>query len=71
MKSRMDRYYHSQSGETTSRISKNKSLYDRNYNGDYDFKSYSNVEGVADINRDNQIDLKKLQNLLKKREEEM
>lgn len=70
MKSRMDRYYHSQSGETTSRISKNKSLYDRNYNGDYDFKSYSNVEGVADINRDNQIDLKKLQNLLKKREEE-
>lgn len=70
MKSRMDRYYHSQSGETTSRISKNKSFYDRNYNGDYDFKSYSNVEGVADINRDNQIDLKKLQNLLKKREEE-
>ena len=51
MKSRMDRYYHSQSGETTSRISKNKSLYDRNYNGDYDFKSYSNVEGVADIKK--------------------
>ncbi len=67
MKSRMDRYY--QSNETTSRALKNKHLYDDKYD-DYDLKSYSNVEGVARIDKNNQIDLDKLQTLLKKREEE-
>lgn len=68
MKSRMDRYY--QSNEANTRVSKNRDLYDNNYRGDYDFKTYSNVEGVAEIDKNDGIDLKKLQALLKRREEE-
>ena len=68
MKSRMDKYY--QSNTTQSRTSKNRRFYEDEYNGDYDLKGYSNVEGVADIDKNNEINLKKLQILLKKREEE-
>lgn len=68
MKSRMDRYY--ESNETGSRVSKNKKFYDNSYSGDYDLKSYSNIEGVARIESNNEIDLNKLQALLKRREEE-
>lgn len=66
MKSRMDKYY--KSDTVNSRTSKNQNLYGTTYNGDYDLKTYSNVEGIADIN--NNVDLKKLQKLLKEREDE-
>ncbi len=70
MKSRMDRYYQQSSSGLASRINKNKPLYDNSHDIDYDLKAYSNVEGVADIDKNNKIDLDKLQTLLKKREEE-
>ncbi|MCM1370869.1 MAG: hypothetical protein NC181_03145 [Clostridium sp.] len=66
MKSRMDKYYQTTPG--VSRSNRNKDLYNEKYNGDYDFESYSNVEGVAQIDKNNKIDLDKLQELLKKRE---
>lgn len=64
MPSRMEKYYiNSQS--RTSRTTRNTELY-RNL---YDGKEYTNVEGIATIEKSNEIDLNKIQELLKAHEE--
>lgn len=68
MKSRMERYY--ESNAPASRTEKNRALYENDYKGDYDLKSYSNIEGFAEIDRTNEINIDKLKALLRKREEE-
>ena len=64
MPSRMDRYYNS-SSETGSRSRKNSSLYDDIYDG----KEYSNVKGITTIEKNNEIDIDKIKDLLKEHEE--
>jgi len=64
MASRMDRYYKSElvDGE---RSSKNKNLY-KTIN---DLDTYSSVEGVANIENSNEIDISKVREMLRKRDE--
>lgn len=64
MASRMDRYYKSES-ITGERSSKNKNLYDEIR----DLDTYSNIEGVASIENSNEIDISKVQEMLKNRDE--
>lgn len=64
MKSRMEKYYSSQP-ETTRRSQKNQSL----YREIYDLGEYSNIEAVATLDRTNEIDITKIKNMLKNREE--
>ena len=64
MPSRMDRYYNN-SNETGSRSRKNSDLYDNIY----DDKKYSNVRGIATIEKKNEIDIEKIKDLLKEHEE--
>ena len=64
MPSRMDRYYNN-SSETGSRSRKNSSLYDDIYDG----KEYSNVKGITTIEKNNEIDIDKIKDLLKEHEE--
>ena len=63
MASRMDRYYKSEL-VTSGRSSKNKSLYEQIENLD----NYTNIEGVATIEKTNEIDISKVQEMLKNRE---
>ena len=71
MKSRMERYYESNTPSLNpSRTEKNRALYENDYKGDYDLKNYSNIEGFAEIDKTNEINIDKLKALLKKREEE-
>lgn len=63
MKSRMDKYY-ARTKQIKSRSSKNQSLYD----SIYDEVEYSNIEGIASIEKTNRIDLSQIQELLKKSE---
>jgi len=61
--SRMDRYYNnSVSGKRTAR---NQSL----YNTIYEDSEYSNIEGIATIDKSNEIDITKIKNMLKNRED--
>lgn len=64
MPSRMEKYYNSNQSRT-SRTTRNTDLY-RNL---YDGKEYTNVEGIATIEKNNEVDLNKIQELLKAHEE--
>ena len=64
MASRMDRYYKSEL-VTAGRSTKNKSLYKQIE----DLDSYTNIEGVATIEKNNEIDISKVKELLKNRED--
>ena len=63
MASRMDRYHKSEL-ITSGRSSKNKSLYDQIK----DLDNYTNIEGVATIEKTNEIDIAKVQEMIKNRE---
>lgn len=64
MPTRMERYYRSDS-ETKRRTSRNEDLYRQIY----DSVEYSNIEGVTSIGSTNEIDITKLKELLKSRED--
>lgn len=64
MPSRMEKYYNNNQSRA-SRTNRNTELY-RNL---YDGKEYSNVEGIATIEKNNEIDINKIQELLKAHEE--
>lgn len=64
MASRMERYYKNEL-VTGERSSKNKGLYEQIR----DLDSYSNIEGVASIENSNEIDISKVQEMLKNRDE--
>ena len=63
MASRMDRYHKSEL-ITSGRSSKNKSLYDQIK----DLDNYTNIEGVATIEKTNEIDISKVREMIKNRE---
>ena len=63
MASRMDRYYKSEL-VTDKRSSKNKNLYDEIR----DLDNYSNIEGVASIDNSNEIDISKVREMLKNKD---
>lgn len=63
MASRMDRYYKSEL-VTSGRSTKNKSLYKQIE----DLDNYTNIEGVATIEKTNEIDISKVKEMLKNRE---
>lgn len=63
MASRMDRYYKSEL-VTSGRSTKNKSLYRQIE----DLDNYTNIEGVATIEKTNEIDISKVKEMLKNRE---
>lgn len=64
MPSRMEKYYNNTESRT-SRTTRNTELY-RNL---YDGKEYTNVEGIATIEKNDEIDLNKIQELLKAHED--
>lgn len=64
MASRMERY-HSNDMETKRRSRRNESLYDSIYNDDIE---YSNVEGIARIEKTNEIDINRIREMLKQEE---
>ena len=64
MASRMERYY-KQNSSRTKRSERNQSL----YRDIYDSSSYSNIEGIATIEKSNEIDITKVKKMLKNREE--
>ena len=63
MASRMDRYYKSEL-VSSGRSSKNKSIYEQIK----DLDNYTNIEGVATIEKTNEIDISKVQEMIKNRE---
>ncbi|MDO4963035.1 MAG: hypothetical protein Q4E75_02945 [bacterium] len=63
MASRMDKYYNDDSSKKV-RSSRNQSLYDQIKN----LENYTNIEGVATIEKTNEIDISKVQELVKNRE---
>ena len=63
MASRMDRYKN-KSSESKSRTSKNKNL----YNTMYSFDQYSNIEGVASMDNENEVDINKVRQMLESRD---
>lgn len=67
MPTRMDRYRDEFTNEETcqSRTAKNEELY-KNIYAD---REYSNIEGIASISKSNEIDLDKLKEMLKRKEE--
>lgn len=65
MPSRMDRYYN-ESDVTSRRSAKNSDLYSRIYDED---SKYSNIEGIASIEKTNEIDITKIKEMLKNRED--
>ena len=64
MPSRMEKYYNNNQ-KRVSRTARNTEL----YSNLYDAKEYTNVEGIATIEKKNEIDLSKIQELLKAHEE--
>lgn len=62
--SRMDRYYKNNYSEN-KRSRLNQDL----YRSIYDTDEYSNIEGIATMDRTNEIDLEKIKGMLKSREE--
>jgi hypothetical protein len=60
----MDRYYND-SYESNNRSDKNQDLYRKIYEDG----GYSNIEGIANIEKTNEIDISKIKELLKSREE--
>ena len=65
MASRMDRY-HSNDMESKKRSRRNESLYDSIYNDNIE---YSNVEGIARIEKTNEIDINRIREMLRQEEE--
>ena len=63
MSSRMERYYENDA-LSTGRSEKNKSLYSQIQNLD----SYTNIEGVASIESDNEIDISRVKKMVDNRE---
>ena len=63
MASRMSKYFNS-TEDVPKRSEKNQKLYDEIYNEE----DYSNIEGIATIDKNNEIDLAKLKNTIKNRE---
>lgn len=63
MASRMERYYKNQ-GKSASRSSKNRDL----YNSIYSYGKYSNIEGIASIDNENEVDITKVKEMLNNRE---
>jgi len=64
MASRMERYYKPES-KTKRRTVANQELYRKIY----DISEYSNIEGIATIEKANEIDITKVKNMLKNRED--
>ncbi|MDO4975142.1 MAG: hypothetical protein Q4E61_02345 [Alphaproteobacteria bacterium] len=65
MASRMDRYAKkSSNNEANLRSSRNKNL----YSDIYAYGKYSNIEGIADIEKTNQVDIAKVKELIESRE---
>lgn len=67
MQSRMERYYQSEDNadsKNTRRTLINKDLYEKIY----DEVEYTNVEGIASIDKTNEIDINKIKEMLKERE---
>lgn len=62
--SRMDRYYKS-SYNTNKRTTRNLDLYRTIYND----TEYTNIEGIADIDKSNEVDIAKIKDMLKSRED--
>ncbi len=65
MGSRMERYYKQPQTKTKRRTVANQDLYKKIY----DMSEYSNIEGIATIDKANEIDITKVKNMLKNREE--
>ncbi len=65
MKSRMERYYETDV-ETSRRTKKNADLYQKIYENDL----YDNIEGIATTLKSNEIDISKIKEMLKEREEQ-
>ena len=66
MSTRMDKYYGRQSNSTNakSRSKRNKDLYSEIYT----YGKYSNIEGIASIDNANEVDITKVKEMLKNRE---
>lgn len=64
MTSRMERYYRS-----TNRTNKRSERNERLYREIYDVGEYSNIEGIATIEKSNEVDITKIKNMLKNREQ--
>ncbi len=64
MPTRMERYYN-QTGQMSKRSEKNQDL----YREIYEVGEYSNIEGIATIEKSNEVDISKIQNMLKNREQ--
>ncbi len=60
---RMERYYKS-NNHTSKRSDRNQHLYHEIYEGG----EYSNIEGIATIEKSNEVDITKIKNMLKNRE---
>lgn len=63
--SRMDRYYKKDFASTTKRTTRNQQL----YRSMYEDSEYSNIEGIATIEKSNEVDITKIKNMLKNREQ--
>ena len=63
MVSRMEKYYKNNS-EVKQRSQKNKEL----YHNIYDYAEYSNIEGIATIDKNNEVDITKIKNTIRNRE---
>ena len=57
----MDRYYKNDTTNLKKRTSRNQQLYD----SIYEDNNYSNIEGIATIDKSNEIDITKIKNMLK------
>ncbi len=65
MKSRMEKYYGNRTkNKQNSRSNRNKALYSEIYT----YGKYSNIEGIAEIDNANQVDITKVKELLQNRE---
>lgn len=62
--SRMERYY-KPSNQTSKRSERNQDL----YREIYEVGEYSNIEGIATIEKSNEVDITKVKNMLKNREQ--
>lgn len=63
MPSRMERYYNSDT-EESKRTAKNEELYRKIY----DEEEYSNIEGIATLTRNNEVDITKIKDMIQNRE---
>lgn len=65
MTSRMERYYKPTTNYSSKRSERNECL----YREIYDVGEYSNIEGIATIEKSNEVDITKIKNMLKNREQ--